>query len=106
MKAEITNSGARGRICAASLARKTAMFLGAAACVALAGCVARGNWKAEKALAPEGLAASRSLASAQVDAAAWPADIWWRRYGDPQLDGLIDEALAGSPSLELAQARL
>ena len=106
MKADITNSGARGRICAASLARKTAMFLGAAACVALAGCVARGNWKAEKALAPEGLAASRSLASAQVDAAAWPADIWWRRYGDPQLDGLIDEALAGSPSLEIAQARL
>ena len=38
--------------------------------------------------------------------AAWPADGWWRSYGDPQLDALVDEALAGSPSLEIAQARL
>jgi len=38
--------------------------------------------------------------------ADWPADAWWRRYGDPQLDGLIEEALAGSPSLAQAEARL
>lgn len=31
---------------------------------------------------------------------------WWRRLGDPQLDQLIDEALAGSTDLRLAQARL
>jgi outer membrane protein TolC len=28
----------------------------------------------------------------------WPADSWWQAYGDPQLNGLIDEALADSPS--------
>src|SRR6266481_5871119 len=106
MKAEIMNAGVRDRVCRASSARETAMLLGAALCVALAGCVARGSWKAEKPLAPEGLAVSRTLATAQLDAAAWPADIWWRSYGDSQLDGLIDEALAGSPSLEIAQARL
>ena len=38
--------------------------------------------------------------------AAWPGDGWWRAYGDPQLDGLIDEGLRGSPNLDLAKARL
>jgi NodT family efflux transporter outer membrane factor (OMF) lipoprotein len=38
--------------------------------------------------------------------AAWPGDGWWRAYGDAQLDALIDEALRGSPDLDLAQARL
>ncbi len=38
--------------------------------------------------------------------AAWPGDGWWRAYGDVQLDALIDEALRGSPDLDLAHARL
>ncbi|MCA1323085.1 efflux transporter outer membrane subunit [Herbaspirillum sp. alder98] len=38
--------------------------------------------------------------------AAWPADQWWRVYGDDQLDALIGEALQGAPSMALAQARL
>ena len=38
--------------------------------------------------------------------AAWPGDGWWRAYGDAQLDTLIEEALRGSPDLDLAQARL
>ncbi len=39
-------------------------------------------------------------------AAAWPADPWWQRYGDDQLNALMDEALRGAPSLKVAQARL
>ena len=38
--------------------------------------------------------------------AIWPADHWWQRYGDSQLDALVDEALANSPSMSSAQARL
>jgi outer membrane protein TolC len=38
--------------------------------------------------------------------AAWPGDQWWRAYGDPQLDALIEEALHNAPELDLAQARL
>src|SRR5476651_2386432 len=38
--------------------------------------------------------------------AAWPGDGWWRAYGDAQLAALIEEALRGSPDLDLAQARL
>ena len=36
----------------------------------------------------------------------WPADGWWLRYGDPQLARLMEEALAGSPDLAAASARL
>jgi NodT family efflux transporter outer membrane factor (OMF) lipoprotein len=37
---------------------------------------------------------------------AWPGGDWWRAYGDPQLDALIEEALHNAPDLDLAQARL
>ena len=70
------------------------------------GCAAGGNWKPQPQLAPQGLATGRTLAAARLDAAAWPADTWWLGYGDPQLDALVDEALAGSPTLTIAQARL
>ena len=39
-------------------------------------------------------------------AAAWPELDWWRAYSDPQLDTLIAEGLAGSPTIAVAQARL
>ena len=48
-------------------------------------------------------ASAQSLAGTQV---AWPADGWWRRYGDAQLARLMDEALAGSPDLAAAAARM
>lgn len=31
---------------------------------------------------------------------------WWRDFGDEKLDRLVDQALAGNPSLKIAQARL
>ena len=31
---------------------------------------------------------------------------WWKRFGDAQLDALQDQALAGSPTLAIANARL
>lgn len=37
---------------------------------------------------------------------AWPSDRWWTRYGDAQLDALVDRALQASPSLEAAAARV
>ena len=74
--------------------------------LALAGCVDRGGWKPVSRVAPQTLEASQTLAGTQVNPAAWPADDWWRRYGDPQLEVLVGEALAGNPSLETARARL
>jgi NodT family efflux transporter outer membrane factor (OMF) lipoprotein len=47
-------------------------------------------------------ASDRSFTAPQ---AAWPQADWWKAYGDSQLDGLMDEALAGSPDLKIAEAR-
>jgi NodT family efflux transporter outer membrane factor (OMF) lipoprotein len=48
-------------------------------------------------------ASSHSLAA---PAGTWPAESWWESYGDAQLDALIREALAGSPDIAVAEARL
>jgi NodT family efflux transporter outer membrane factor (OMF) lipoprotein len=32
--------------------------------------------------------------------------VWWREFGDPQLNLLVEQALQGNPGLQLAQARL
>ena len=53
--------------------------------------------------APESIASAASFGS---DAGEWPAAGWWRGYGDAQLDGLMREAIAGSPDLRMASARL
>src|SRR5579862_2070368 len=51
----------------------------------------------------EQLGSSNSFSAPE---AAWPGEGWWRAYGDAQLAALIEEALRGSPDLDLAQARL
>jgi len=48
-------------------------------------------------------ASAQSFAGSQ---AAWPGDGWWRSYGDAQLNTLMSEALAGSPDLQAAEARM
>jgi multidrug efflux system outer membrane protein len=42
----------------------------------------------------------------QAAEGAWPRDDWWQRYGDEQLNRLIEQALHDSPSLEAAAARV
>ena len=37
--------------------------------------------------------------------AAWPKRDWWTSLGDPQLNGLIAEALRDSPDMQIAAAR-
>ena len=49
------------------------------------------------------LGSNQSLSAPE---AAWPGEGWWHVYQDAQLDALMDEALSGSPDLDLAQARL
>lgn len=55
-------------------------------------------------LSPDSLEASRAL-GARSDA-GFPQQDWWKSFGDAQLDTLIDEALAGTPSLDAADARV
>lgn len=42
----------------------------------------------------------------EIAAIDWPSDRWWERYGDPQLNALIEKALNVSPSIKIAKARL
>ena len=53
--------------------------------------------------APASYAAAQALAGPSRD---WPADAWWTAYGDPQLNALMTQALAGAPDLAQAQARV
>lgn len=48
-------------------------------------------------------AAAQAFTAAPRD---WPSPNWWQAYGDPQLDALVAEGLAGSPSVAVADARL
>jgi NodT family efflux transporter outer membrane factor (OMF) lipoprotein len=54
---------------------------------------------------PDTLDASATLADASVDSNAWPDSQWWTQFRDPQLDQLIAEGIAGSPTLRVAEAR-
>ncbi|HEY2023734.1 MdtP family multidrug efflux transporter outer membrane subunit [Paraburkholderia sp.] len=36
----------------------------------------------------------------------WPSARWWTAYGDPQLDALIERALADAPTIVLARTRV
>jgi len=51
----------------------------------------------------ESLASQASLTGHLAD---WPSDRWWAALGDPALDALIAEGLAGSPDVAVAAARV
>lgn len=87
--------------------RQRAAIAAVAAALLAAGCASFGGLapRAQPADAAN-LAARATLADAKLSNAAWPAADWWRRFGDPQLDALIAEALAGNPGMKSARARV
>ncbi|HEY4316004.1 MAG TPA: efflux transporter outer membrane subunit [Herbaspirillum sp.] len=85
---------------------RSAGLLAAAGLLALAlsGCasfkgIGDGNHPAQ----PADFATAQSLAG---QGGNWPGVDWIAQFGDPQLSALIDEAMAGSPTLQQAQARI
>jgi NodT family efflux transporter outer membrane factor (OMF) lipoprotein len=84
---------------------RTSLSLVLAAMI-LAGCASSKGLDTEGvALDAKGLRAEHSLQNITVSPAAWPARDWWKTLGDPQLDGLITEALRDSPDMRVAAAR-
>src|SRR5499427_4647661 len=72
----------------------------------LAACASPGGLAPKsRTIAPASLDATRSLANTPVSG-KWPDADWWKQFGDAQLDALVDEALAGNPSMGAARARL
>ncbi|MCP5282014.1 MAG: efflux transporter outer membrane subunit [Rhodoferax sp.] len=84
-------------LAAASLLALIGMSATLSGCVSSAGIVA-----AAKPVTP----AAVGLAASDVAVAPAPAADWWHDLGAPALDDLVQRALADSPSLALAQARL
>ncbi|MEP7207470.1 MAG: efflux transporter outer membrane subunit [Casimicrobiaceae bacterium] len=85
-----------------ALAAGFALAVASAALLGLGGCAS-----------PAGIVPTATLvtpAALELDATdgAFPAvdSDWWRAFGDPTLDRLVDRALAQGPSLKVAQARL
>ncbi|TFW29295.1 hypothetical protein E4L98_04205, partial [Duganella callida] len=82
---------------------RLAALAGAAAL--LAGCASNGGLTPQARLYdPDQLPSQAALGQSPLSPAAWPQRDWWRRYSDAQLDRLIEEALAGSPTLRAAAA--
>lgn len=87
---------------AAQRARLTALLA-----AVLAGCASFDGLAPKSVVAdPAALAASGTLAGAKLSPADWPSAAWWQRFGDPQLDALIAEALVGNPGMGSARARI
>jgi NodT family efflux transporter outer membrane factor (OMF) lipoprotein len=82
--------------------RHTSPIIAVLSAAWLAGCVPDLGPKPEIE-SPASLKSDQTLAA---PAGAWPADRWWTSYGDSELDTLVDEALAGSPDLKIAEARM
>lgn len=89
-----TYSGCRGQL---SLAL---------ALIMLGGCGFNGLKPQSRVIEPAGVEQALAGSTVALSPAAWPATDWWRAFQDPQLDSLVSEALAGSPSLRAAAARL
>jgi len=85
--------------------RRGAIAVAAAAlALALAGCANYAGIHSDKQITPAAsLESSQSLPS---EGGQWPSLDWASAFGDPQLPKLIDEALADSPSIAQAQARI
>lgn len=76
----------------------TPLFLLAAACASVPDMA-----PAPVLLHPSAPASADAFAA---DVSDFPAQQWWTGFGDAQLTALVDEALAHSPSVDLAAARL
>jgi len=87
-------------------ARQGVIAFALTASALLAGCASMEGVAPQATLRdPGALATERSLGSARISNAAWPATEWWKSFHDSQLDALMDEALVGSPTLNIAAAR-
>jgi NodT family efflux transporter outer membrane factor (OMF) lipoprotein len=72
----------------------------------LAGCAAPDTGPRAALQHGSALRAQGTLGKVALSPAAWPEGTWWERYGDPQVNALVAEALKLSPNLKAAEARV
>ncbi|NHQ90967.1 efflux transporter outer membrane subunit [Janthinobacterium lividum] len=82
-------------------------LLAASLILALSACADMGHIAPQSAMLDANkLQASQAMDAAASAAIAWPRTQWWQDLHDPQLNRLMDQALADSPTLRGAQARV
>lgn len=79
---------------------KPALPLLLAAALVLGGCAVGDPYRKPEATPPAG------WRGAAPPVTAWPEADWWKRFGSPELDGLIAEAETGNLDLRAAAARI
>lgn len=90
----------------APLSSPLRVALAAACAIVMSSCASTAGLTTQSQLRDAGsLSARAAFAKVNVSDAAWPGQHWWTTLGDPQLDALIDEALASSPAIDAADAR-
>src|SRR5689334_8981322 len=75
-----------------------------ATCIALAGCATqRSTPEAPRVVLPDQFHTGITAPAATVPAVS---AAWWKAFGDPVLDALVDRALSDSPDIAIASARI
>lgn len=78
------------------------LLLCALACL-LPGCAwLRTDTDPKPMLPPESIKLSQQIKLARD---GWPEARWWKRFNDPQIAGLIEKALRGAPTMDIARSR-
>lgn len=72
----------------------------------ISGCIGTGGIAPHSQPNPADSLATDAAIKTAVQDAHWPTAQWWQGYADPQLNRWIDQALADSPSLAAALARV
>jgi NodT family efflux transporter outer membrane factor (OMF) lipoprotein len=90
----------------AAFAATSGMAIAAAVMTAvlLTGC-ASGIVPSGKLIEPQALETTKTFSDVAASP-GWPARDWWTAYNDPELNKLVAEALASSPDLRQAEARM
>ncbi|MDX8123634.1 efflux transporter outer membrane subunit [Janthinobacterium sp. TB1-E2] len=82
-------------------------LLAASLILALSACADMGHIAPQSAMLDANkLQANQAMDAAASAAIAWPRTQWWQDLHDPQLNRLMEQALADSPTLRGAQARV
>ncbi|MGY4494515.1 efflux transporter outer membrane subunit [Pseudomonas sp. TE3610] len=74
--------------------------------VALTGCAFSDLKPSAHLSSPQDVEQTLANSGITLTPAAWPSDTWWTGFNDQQLNALVQEALAGSPGLRAAAARV
>ncbi|SAL28227.1 RND efflux system outer membrane lipoprotein [Caballeronia sordidicola] len=85
---------------------KRSALAAAFAAFVLAGCANYAGISSDKQITEPQNDALQATQSVPSQGGQWPSLDWAKQFGDPQLPQLIDEALAGNPSIAQAQARI